>query len=229
MFHLSSFDANSLGMNTVLFARSVLGTSAGFFSWLSPSGHILKPELYGLEPTGWNEYAADYACHDPLNIGTSISQKRRLVLYSNERDSSRADVRAYERFRSRHAIADELSFIFWTDGVPFAALAAIKTVSDRPFSANMVDWAAMRDYFEFTLSAHPRVRKARLLRMLELRFNITPREIEVIELLCNGASNAAIATVLDIKLATVKTHVLNIFEKLGVESRAAVAAYCQAP
>jgi ATP/maltotriose-dependent transcriptional regulator MalT len=73
------------------------------------------------------------------------------------------------------------------------------------------------------------VRKARLLRMLELRFNMTPREIEVIELLCNGASNAAIATVLDIKLATVKTHVLNIFEKLGVESRAAVAAYCQAP
>lgn len=227
MAHPPSFDANNLGMNTLHFARSILGTSVGFFSWLSPSGEILEPELYGTERAGWDEYIAEYACHDPLNIGKSVSEKRRLVLYSSERESSRADVRAYESFRSRYSIADELSFIFWSDGVPFATLAAIKIGSDRPFNANMLDWAAMRDYFEFTLSAHPRVRKVRLLRALELRFNMTAREIEVIELLCSGASNAAIGTVLDIAVPTVKTHVLNIFEKLGVESRAAVAAYCQ--
>lgn len=226
MAYLPCFDVNSLGTHTVRFAQSVLGASAGFFCWLSSSGDILEPVLSGLEPQGWDEYVGRFAHHDPLNIARSVGEKKQILLYSRER--SRCDVRAYEQFRSRHCIVDELSFIFWADGEPFAALAAIKTGNDRPFSSAMFDWTAMRSYFEFTLSAHPRVCRARLRRTLEMRFAMTAREIEVAELVCHGESNAAIAAVLNIGVATVKTHVLNVFAKLGVDSRVAVAAHCQA-
>lgn len=53
---------------------------------------------------------------------------------------------------------------------------------------------------------------------------LTPRETEVGELLCRGASNKQIARNLGLQLATVKNHVHNILEKLGVRSRAEAGA-----
>lgn len=48
---------------------------------------------------------------------------------------------------------------------------------------------------------------------------LTVRELEVIRLVARGASNREIARDLRISEATVKTHLLKIFEKLGVADR----------
>jgi DNA-binding NarL/FixJ family response regulator len=53
---------------------------------------------------------------------------------------------------------------------------------------------------------------------------LTARESEVVELLAQGLSNRAIATRLDIRLHTVKSHVHNVLEKLELRSRLEVAA-----
>jgi DNA-binding NarL/FixJ family response regulator len=55
-------------------------------------------------------------------------------------------------------------------------------------------------------------------RALE-RLGLTRREAEVLHWLSQGKSNPDIAAILGLGLATVKTHVLHIFEKLGVENR----------
>ena len=47
------------------------------------------------------------------------------------------------------------------------------------------------------------------------------REIEVLSLVARGASNREIARQLHISEATVKTHLLHIFDKLGVSDRTA--------
>jgi ATP/maltotriose-dependent transcriptional regulator MalT len=49
---------------------------------------------------------------------------------------------------------------------------------------------------------------------------LTPREVDVLRLLANGASNPQIAERLVISLHTAKTHVAHILAKLGVGSRA---------
>lgn len=51
------------------------------------------------------------------------------------------------------------------------------------------------------------------------KFGLTPREAEVLHWISQGKSNPDIAAILDLGVATVKTHVLHIFEKLGVENR----------
>lgn len=54
--------------------------------------------------------------------------------------------------------------------------------------------------------------------------SLTPRERDVVALLCNGLSNKAIAGRLSIAEGTVKIHVHNVFQKLNVLSRAQLVA-----
>ncbi len=48
---------------------------------------------------------------------------------------------------------------------------------------------------------------------------LTPREAEVLDLMCQGRSNQAIGRALFISEGTVKAHVNHIFQKLGAEDR----------
>ncbi|MEA2361122.1 MAG: hypothetical protein QOD71_267 [Thermoleophilaceae bacterium] len=48
---------------------------------------------------------------------------------------------------------------------------------------------------------------------------LTPREAEVLELLQDGATNAAIAHELSVGIETVRTHARHIYRKLGIGSR----------
>jgi DNA-binding CsgD family transcriptional regulator len=58
---------------------------------------------------------------------------------------------------------------------------------------------------------------------------LTPRELEVLQLLAQGRTNQAIAATLVVREGTVKYHVKNILRKLGATSRAdAVARYARA-
>ncbi|WP_348789350.1 response regulator transcription factor [Leifsonia sp. NPDC080035] len=53
---------------------------------------------------------------------------------------------------------------------------------------------------------------------------LTPRELEVLALVADGATNRAAGDRLHLSEATVKTHLLSIYAKLGVGDRAAAVA-----
>jgi DNA-binding NarL/FixJ family response regulator len=50
---------------------------------------------------------------------------------------------------------------------------------------------------------------------------LSSREVEVLQLVAEGASNREIANSLYISQATVKSHLIHIFDKLGVSDRTA--------
>jgi DNA-binding CsgD family transcriptional regulator len=54
---------------------------------------------------------------------------------------------------------------------------------------------------------------------------LSPRELQIAQLIADGATNRLIASVLDISLWTVSTHIRRIFAKLGVNSRAEMVAH----
>ena len=56
---------------------------------------------------------------------------------------------------------------------------------------------------------------------------LSAREIEILQALKTGASNRQIADTLFISLATVKTHLIHIYEKLGVDNRTAAVQQAQ--
>jgi DNA-binding NarL/FixJ family response regulator len=107
--------------------------------------------------------------------------------------------------------------------------------ADRPTVAVAEARAALRSF-----QALPAVRDADaaagLLRRLGVRGHsgpraggtLTAREREVVELLCQGLSNAEVAARLYVSPRTAEHHVSNILAKLGLRTRAEVPAYCLA-
>ncbi len=53
---------------------------------------------------------------------------------------------------------------------------------------------------------------------------LSPRETEVLYWISQGKRNKEIATILNLSIDTVKTHIKSIFHRLGVETRTAAAA-----
>ena len=51
--------------------------------------------------------------------------------------------------------------------------------------------------------------------------NLSAREIEVLQLVAKGSSNKEVGKALHISTATVKTHLIHIYNKLGVDDRTA--------
>jgi DNA-binding NarL/FixJ family response regulator len=57
------------------------------------------------------------------------------------------------------------------------------------------------------------------------RTRLTPRELEVLQLICDGLSNRAIAAKLDLSVNTVAVHRANIMNTLGVHKTAELVVY----
>ncbi|MEE1651058.1 response regulator transcription factor [Brachybacterium sp. J144] len=70
----------------------------------------------------------------------------------------------------------------------------------------------------------------RISRRLQRRggHSLSSRELEVLPLVAAGRTNAAIASDLFLSQATVKTHLVHIFDKLGVTSRTEAVARARA-
>jgi len=57
---------------------------------------------------------------------------------------------------------------------------------------------------------------------LQNRYNLTPRERQIAEFVCQGIRNNDIAKKLGIKVGTAKTHIRNIYRKVQVKSKIAM-------
>ena len=61
-------------------------------------------------------------------------------------------------------------------------------------------------------------------RLAQPETALSPRELEILQALSTGDSNKQIAQRLFISEATVKTHLIHVYQKLGVETRTAAVS-----
>jgi DNA-binding NarL/FixJ family response regulator len=99
------------------------------------------------------------------------------------------------------------------------AFAAAWEAGHRLTSKQAVAEALAADPFPPTATVAPKESGA------ASRSRLTPREREVLRLLVEGHTDREIAEALFIGRRTVEDHVGNIFDKLDLDSRTAVAAY----
>lgn len=84
--------------------------------------------------------------------------------------------------------------------------------------------AAVRSTFDGTSTMSPVVANRLMERDQEPCSSLTTRELEVLKLVADGSSNREIGAELMLSEATVKSHLVHIYDKLGVRSRTSAVA-----
>lgn len=84
--------------------------------------------------------------------------------------------------------------------------------------------AAVRSAAEGDSTLSPIVADRLMTRVRTPRTSLTPRELEVLKLVAAGSSNREIGHSLMLSEATVKSHLVHIYDKLGVRSRTSAVA-----
>ena len=133
---------------------------------------------------------------------------------------------AAEPFRSylrSQGLEDRITMYLRSAGTIVAAIIVARSVVHERFAAHEV--AALRRIHPllehaYLCAVEPRGGSARDALSL---CGLTDRELDVAELVGRGAANAEIARSLHVSESTVKTHLMRIFAKAGVESRTQLA------
>ena len=84
--------------------------------------------------------------------------------------------------------------------------------------------SAVRSTAEGDSALSPIVADRLMTRVRTPRTSLTPRELEVLQLVAAGASNRQIGQDLMLSEATVKSHLVHIYDNLGVRSRTSAVA-----
>lgn len=142
-----------------------------------------------------------------------------VVVMDLQMGAGMTGVEATRRIRARSGPPVLILTTFDTQADIVAALDAGATgylLKDAPPDAvrrAVHDAAAGRPVLSPSVSAQVRKRAAAPATAL------SPREIEILRLLATGATNRRLAQALFISEATVKTHLVHIYAKLGVDNR----------
>lgn len=200
------------------FAKDILGADAAAF--YTVDGELNPRDFLLVEvPFDFHRQYVQRMCRlDPLH--PRHAGARQVARLGDVFDRAPTpEAAAYRAFSAEFGISDMAELFFRRQDRVVAGICAVWG-GGRTISADAMHLAGkIHDYLEFNLASD-----AELAAEDTARFGLTARELDVVGLLCCGRTNREIGECLDISLATVKTHLTHIFEKLGVETRSAVVA-----
>jgi DNA-binding CsgD family transcriptional regulator len=205
------------------FAKGILEGSATAFYEVDDNLNLNRFVLSGIPADFHREYLAVMNRYDPLHPRHAAKQPfARLSVAADQ--YATAEASAYRSFVCQCGIADMVEFFFRRNERIVAGMSVLWAPGCKIPDSTMNIAEKIHDYLEFNLigRASPEMEEP-------ARYGLTSREMEVVELLCCGRTNREISECLNIGLATVKTHLIHIFEKLGVETRSAVVALMSRP
>lgn len=210
------------------------GSSAG--SVLASTGwvtYVVGPELkikhFLSSNTPSNEqkdYEAHFAGLDPLSPAHCLAQDRWVATLRQMLAPQNPEHQAYQtQFMQRHGIVDALEIFLKSDADIILGCSLLRHGEAPEFSRQDIEKAeALRTLGSFALSRTFPRRQASLEMIIERFPALTAREASMVQLVAAGLSNKQLCRELDISLPTVKTHLLNVFRKIGVSSRTELAA-----
>lgn len=159
-------------------------------------------------------YLSHYRHLDPLRPShcnlesTKIIPLREGMAYQNE-----ADNRLYQSFLQRHAVVDVAEVVAYVGGRPKVGISLLRNASQGRFeTAELAHLEPLHALMQMAAATLPNAASPPI-------FQLSTREQQIAGLLREGASNKLIAERLGIGLPTVKTHLLNLFRKVGARNR----------
>lgn len=191
------------------FSQQVPGSLAAFYR-IDEHMQACDFQLMGMQAPMHRHYLEHYRDLDPLR--PDHCQAMGLPVVSLRQALSCQDAvkgRAYMGFLGQHRVVDVVEILAWVNGRPAAGVSLLR--EGDCFSAREL---------EQLLPLHGLMQMAaQQLPAPDRLAGLTPREREIALLLQNGACNKTLARQLGLGLPTVKTHLINLFRKVGVSNR----------
>ncbi|MCO7613364.1 LuxR C-terminal-related transcriptional regulator [Pseudomonas chlororaphis] len=170
--------------------------------------------LYGMPEPMHQAYLQRYRHYDPLQPRHCAAAGRPVLsLHMGMAHQGRHATEVYQGFLQRHGVLDVVEILARDGERPIAGLSLLRDNALGHFSVDELGTLhALQGLLEIAALAPYSQVDQRLA-------NLTPREREIAWLLRDGADNKTIARRLDLGLPTVKTHLINLFRKVGVGNR----------
>ncbi len=202
------------------FAKDALGASRSAFYRVGDDLNLDGFVLDGVPFDFYAQYVGGMGRCDPLHA--RYARDRSVARLGAEfAPPASPEVATFQSLCAHFGIDESVEFFFRSNGRIFAGLN-LAWVDARPVPEGaMVLAQKIHDYIEFNLSGYL---KPETDFGGSTRYHLSQRERDVLDLLCCGRTNNEIGDCLGIGTSTVKTHLKHIFEKLGVETRAAAVA-----
>lgn len=201
----------------VHFAQAMLDGSATAFYEVDEGYNLRRFLLSGIPQPFHRQYLDGMSELDPQHPrragGLAVARLGETPCGGEPRETA-----LYRSFVSQCGIVDMVDFFFRRDNQIIAGMTVAWDRDARIPEGAMAIARKIHQYLQFNLVGRSTVPDD------GLRYGLTSREMDVVRLLCCGRTNREIGECLKIGEATVKTHLLHIFEKLGVETRSAVVA-----
>lgn len=172
------------------------------------------------------DYQQSYSQLDPLNPTRFAGTDVRVA--SIDEQLGEAELLASDYYRefmvpANHRHVADMFFRRGDDII--AVLTMLREEKLGPFLAEeLALLRTLQPFLEYTLNQFYLPRRYRQRDSIQEKYRLTDRELDVVELIVAGASNKAIARELALSLATVKTHIQHIFQKMAVPSRTMLSA-----
>ena len=206
--------------------NSLLSLSSSGFYLVGPDMWHRGVVLRDLDVAAEREYTRNYRDHDPLNPALFATQDVRVACLDEEITEAALLKSIYYREFMRPLDHRHVADMFFRRGPDIiAVLTMLRSPALGPFTAEELHLLrTLQPFLQYTLNREYQPRRYRERDELRDRYALTDRELDVVEFIVAGASNKVIARELQLSLATVKTHIQHIFQKLGVSSRTALSA-----
>lgn len=187
-----------------------------------PHGHI----LHNLDYSALPEYVREYQALDPFHPRQLAGCSHNIVTLDDLSPVASLNSQAYFReFMHGQRIEHEAEILFRNQGRLVAGISLLRSGERGAFlKKELTELGKAHRFLEYSLVhlylPHVHADQAQL----ETDFGFSERQIAIIRMIRNGASNHEIVRSLSIRLPTVKTHLQKIYAKARVSSRTELVA-----
>jgi len=211
-------------------ATALLGEAVGMAqsreqTWFLGRAGLVRVKL-GMRQGDFAE--AESMVHDALRLSRDADDQIGLVdglellaRLAGEQDSHKEAVRLWAAADSRRAELDYVRFPVDVPGHEDSMVAAKSALVPDQFASAWSEGAKLSVEEAIAYSARGRGERKRPSKGWA---SLTPSELEVVRLVGEHLTNPEIAARLFVSRATVKTHLIHIFSKLGIDSRSELVA-----
>ncbi|MCV6587488.1 MAG: LuxR C-terminal-related transcriptional regulator [Marinobacterium sp.] len=200
---------------------TLLPLSGAIFFLIEPDMQHRGAVFYNLSPSIEQDYTRHFSQLDPLNPARFSDKALTVVtLDSQMQPHLLKQTRYYQQFMQPHNHRYVADMFFRQQGEITAVLSILRQQTLGPFLADELQLLQqLQPFMEYSLNTIYLPVRQQQRACIRADYQLTERELDVLERLLSGSSNKAIANELGLSLATVKTHLHHIFSKTGVSRR----------